>query len=277
VAPTTLRQFLYLNDPQVDSYLAQLEGGRYDEEDQTDERTDDATMGGEVNARIAKAQAGRKGLSRSQLQRKMQQTSASRFARLYDLLDEDDGIQELPALDQAIWDQLRRQEVVDVQAIVALPALTRVLGMVPMLEGFAAFAEMMGEPLDAETQKTVEMMQQLSQLGDRQVTIIAAVAGTPKFKFVSHLDREHLQVDDPTELEGEANVIGVIQRKIKKGQTIPLAGPLTGMLDMFPPELRKQAERDFAREMAKEADLGHFGKVSVGYPAAVLNTVAIYR
>lgn len=110
-------------------------------------------MGGEVNARIAKAQVGRKGLSRSQLQRKMQQTSASRFARLYDLLDEDDGIQELPALDQAIWDQLRRQEVVDVQAIVALPALTRVLGMAPMLEGFAAFAEMMGEPLDAETQK----------------------------------------------------------------------------------------------------------------------------
>lgn len=46
---------------------------------------------------------------------------------------------------------------------------------------------------------------------------------------------------------------------------------------MFPPELRKQAERDFAREMAKEADLGQFGKVSVGYPAAVLNTIAIYR
>ena len=42
--------------------------------------------------------------------------------------------------------------------------------MAPMLEGFAAFAEMMGEPLDAETQKTVEMMQQLSQFGDRQVT-----------------------------------------------------------------------------------------------------------
>jgi hypothetical protein len=171
------------------------------EEQQTSERTDDASVSGKLTAKVAEAQAGRKGVNRDQLQRTVQQTGPSRFARLYDLLGED-SIQELPAVDEDIWNDLRRQAAIDVQAIVTLPAITKMMGMVPLLESYMAMAEMFGEAVDEETQSNIGMMKQFGQLGgDRQVTIIAAVAGTPRFKFVSHLDREYLQVDDPMELE----------------------------------------------------------------------------
>jgi hypothetical protein len=72
-------------------------------------------------------------------------------------------------------------------------------------------------------------------------------------------------------------VFGVIQRKITKGQKVPLAGPLTGMLEMLPYKQRRQLERELTREVGKDADVGQLGRVSVGYPAAVLTTIAVYR
>jgi hypothetical protein len=271
-----LREFLYLNDRLVTSYLEQLEGGTYEEEQLKTERAKDGSVGGELGFRGAKAQAGRKGASRDEVQRTVKQTAPSRFARLRDLLGDD--VQELPVLDEKIWAGLELREVLDVQAEVTLPAFAKFMGLASQMEALAPLMEVFGQPLDEETRDSLTGIQQLRQLdqagGDRHVTIIAAVVWSPRHKFVCHLDREYLQIGDPAELEGEANVFGVLQRKIPKGQTISLAGPLTGMIESLPRKERRKAEQSFTKDMPKDLDLGKF---SVGYPAAVLNPIAVYR
>lgn len=115
-----LREFLYRRDDLVAQFLEGLEGGEYEEERIKEQATRAAGGGASAGVGAFKANADLRKDGTSETELTMRQTPASRFNRLHSLLDQNDTIQPLESLDDAIWDSLRRNEVVEVEAVLTL-------------------------------------------------------------------------------------------------------------------------------------------------------------
>jgi hypothetical protein len=124
-----LRRFLYLDETLTDNFLAQLEGGVYKEESQTTTTGQEKKRGagggvGPVKAELSGSRTGEDVTSRT-----VKQLADGAFARLAKRLEEDDAVQWLEALDSGIWTQLRRGEVLEVEATLVLPTLFQFTAM----------------------------------------------------------------------------------------------------------------------------------------------------
>lgn len=124
---TTFRQFLYLDRQLVREFLAQLEGGVYDE-------SRELTAGGRNRGITAKlsggpAQAGMERTKSNQAESEavVKQTSASEFDRLYTQL-EVTGLQVYDVVDETL-DHLpiKRKDIVEVDARLHVSGLHKVL------------------------------------------------------------------------------------------------------------------------------------------------------
>ncbi|MDQ6945283.1 MAG: hypothetical protein M3256_03200 [Actinomycetota bacterium] len=85
-----LREFLYLNSKLTDQFLAQLEGGLFDEETERDSQTGKRGLGGGVRASVAEVKAEKGSERKNETERVRRQTPESQFNRLYDYLGEDE-------------------------------------------------------------------------------------------------------------------------------------------------------------------------------------------
>jgi len=87
-----LRQFLYRDDDLIREFIAQLEGGVFDEDTRTSRTSGKKTAGGEIGAGPlrARAEGGRE--NAEEVARTVRQTGASEFERFHRALEEEDNI-----------------------------------------------------------------------------------------------------------------------------------------------------------------------------------------
>lgn len=261
---TVLRDFLYLDADAVSRSLAQLEGGIYDEEEQ--QRTEGRSGSGEAQAKLGPV-SGRRSRGQDaeeQTRRTMHQTPESDFRRLERLLVEQDGVQELSAFDEAIWQQLQRGEVLAVEANLSVPELFRWTEMASSVGPLVGLMRAFGEEIDADTETAVSGLTQLGEAA-AEVPGVARPLGAPKFKFVCPLRRDALK-RDVGELAGECIVVGMLRRRFKPGERY-------SMLDAFGMGGLPRAER---RKMEREMR-GKMADAVISAPAALLSPLAVYR
>lgn len=268
-----LRSFLYLDAALIAEFLGQLEGGlSLSEEIRTTGLSERSAQGG-VRAGPLGASASIGGESRRESERTVEQTAASLFDRLYGQLDQVGQVQPLSALDDNIWRQLRRGEVVDVEASIYLAGLTKLFDLAAKVQQLSQVASLFDRPLDSESMASLGQITDLASLMKSDwVPVVAHVVGNPKYKFLARLNRESLAVD-PMELEGEAIVFGKIQRILQPREELPVADVLPGW-SALPREKRKELETSL-----KRTDISKFGlgELSIRAPGAVLMPVAVYR
>lgn len=111
-----LREFLYRDDDLVSQFLEQMEGGGYDEQRITDQSNQTSGLGASAKVGPLNLSGDRRAGEASESEMTVGQTPASRFNRLYRLLEEGTAIQQLLGLDDEIWNQLSRNEIVEVDA-----------------------------------------------------------------------------------------------------------------------------------------------------------------
>lgn len=259
-----LRRFLYLDEALTSNFLAQLEGGIYDEESQTvtSGRGRNASAGaaaGPLHAGIGGSKSGENTTSRT-----VKQLADGDFARLVDLLEADNGVQWLESLDQSIWDQLRRGEVLEVEAAVSLPSIFQLTAMAGSAGPILELMRASGETIDQETEDGLQMVTVLGQLFKNPVAL-ATPAGTSDYTFILELDSSGLRVE-PGELTGEMIVFGTLERKLRDEDQWSLLDAM-GLSAL--PNAQEMIE---SMEGVKDLE----GSV-VRPPAAVLKPVAIYR
>lgn len=264
-----LRNFLFLDKATMADYLSQLEGsvaGGVIDQTTTERRH----KGGKAGYKIIEGHAGSETSTETRQQAVV--TDASQFQRLYDLLVDENAIQVLDAFDAEIWSQLRRGEVLEVQAAIRLPKpflLTQAAENIsPLIDILAAFDK---DPIaDADTRLAFEGMRAVGKLTEEQpVPLVFEAASTPDFSFVAHLPRQYLRCD-LTDLQGEAVVFGTIQRILQKGQDLEVFNLMPALTSL--PTLTRQQRRKMEREMAAK----EIAEVVKG-PAIVLTPVAVYR
>jgi hypothetical protein len=274
IAMPQLRQFLYRDEDQVREFLAQLEGGIYDEDAQTTRSSRKGSVGAGVKAGPLSAQGERGGEGSDEVSRVIKQTGASEFERLFKLLGDD--VQYLDNIDEDIWKQLQRGEIVEVEAIVRPAGFDRLLDLFTTFQEILPVAEAMGADatIDDETIQIMQMLKALNKGGPADTTsVVASLASAPQFKFACTLRTSHLLVN-PGLLEGEATVFGKIRRKLRPGESYMLSGIFAGLEELF-----GDTEKDELVKLFDDPQMKALGVESpkVVYPAAVLTPIAIYR
>jgi hypothetical protein len=267
-----LRQFLYLDSPLVDQFLGQVEGGVYEQEAQRVRDTAAKERGGKAGASVAGARAelraGRTTGQEEEMARTVQQTPESRFARLYGLLDSHGAIQWLEAFDAGIWDQLRRGELVEVDAAVSVSTFVRYQQLVEQAGPLMDLMQAVGESIDDETKEAMAMMSTFGQVMGNAIPIVARPTGAPDFKFVTSLTPAHLRVD-LDQLDGESTILAKIQRKVGPEGRYTLFDSVPGVRGL--PEKERQ---EIEAGLSNSPELPD--AITEG-PLAVVTAVAIYR
>lgn len=259
-----LRNFLYLDDRLTSQYLAQLEGGVYEEEGQS--RTEGQNRGGEAGAKAGPLSAkGSKGHSaEDNRHRTMRQTPEGNYRRLESLLQDEDAVQWLDAFDDDVWLQLRRGEVLQIESNVAVPSIFTITEMATSIGPFMDLMQDFGEELDQETKAGISLATQIGSVL-KETVVVAHAAGTPKYKFICPLKPEFLR-DDVAALDGESIVVGTLQRRLKPNERYSILDSL-GMGGL-PRAERRQVEKDLKKDLPDAVVSG---------PAAIITPLAIYR
>jgi hypothetical protein len=266
-----LRHFLYLDDEMVAQFLEQLEGGGYDEEAVTSRGEQRRGLSAGVRAGPAEARAERGRAGSEETAVTMRQTPASRFDRLYRILTDHQAVQELVVFDDDIWEQLVTGEVVEVAATLSISDIAKHLAAVGSVEGLMPLIEMVNELMDDDeaidpheldtVKRQLPAVSGLAQQAEASpVPCLVEVAALRRYKFLARLRRASLRCA-LDELDGEATVMGKIQRKLAKGQSEPYGDELVGL-----PNLSRQARRKAGQRQLR-----------LGYPGAVLTPIAIWR
>lgn len=262
-----LRRFLYLDAELTGEFLAQVEGGRFSEEQQTSRGEQGRELGGSVGGGGISARAGRSGSTHDERSRTVEQTPESEFQRLTDALG--DGIQFLEAFDDEIWQSIRRGEILEIEAEVTVATMHKFVEAAGAVEPMLALGEAFGEAveIDDETRQMFQAMRSLGQMAPK-VPVLARPAGAARFTFVTSLEPDKLRVDTG-ELEGEATLVAKVQRKLRRGDQYSFLDSLP-ILSALPRQQRKEA----LRELENTDDMPD---MVITPPAAVVTPIAIFR
>lgn len=268
-----LRNFLFLDTKAVDNYLAAAEGSLMEGSfEQTD--VEKRTKLGKAGVSKVVTVEGNTGVEAStETKQKRSLNDSAKFQRLYDILEEQESIQQLDAFDPGIWEQFRRGEVLEIEALIRIP---QVFALSEAVEVTTPIAELMGlfgqNPLaDPQTKQQFEQARSTAQLFESEpIPLLFEAVSTPKFRFVATLPREHLR-SKPTELQGEAAVFGKVQRIIPPKQTyeVPL---ISSSLSSYVTGINRAQRRK-----NKHTNSGQSLIEIVKGPAIILEAIAVYR
>lgn len=264
-----LREFLYLDARLVDQFLAQVEGGIYDEEREKSLSGKDGGFSADVGGGIGPVTlrgSGRRGASSSdEIERIRKQTPESRYNRLHEFLESGQTLQAVDT--QSHFGDLKVRGIVAVECYVDVPTINRAMresdSLSSLGELISAFAPQQQDPQFAEA---LEGMKKLNALTGNSVVATGEI-GEGQLKFAFKLNDAGLRVD-LGDLEGDAVVVGKVEKTWTEGKTYPLLS-LPG-LNLMNREARRKMEKEVsaAPETAENSLEG---------PAATLSVIAIFR
>ncbi len=265
-----LRNFLFLDTDTLDDYLATLEGYVVDGSiDQTETEKKDLT--GKAGYKIIEGEVATE--KSKEMKQTLAVTNAAKFQRLYELLEKQDGFKFLDLLDQDTWEQIRRGDILEIEAKIHLPKSFTMMQVAndisPLLDIMSQVGE---EPFgDAKSKVAFEGIKSISKLsGEKPIPIIFEMSSTLGFSFTANLQRRFIkcQISD---IEGEATVFGKVQRVIRKGEKAEVFSLLPAFSAKLPSMSNKQKRQ--AQQGLVQKDLADIVKG----PALVISPVAIYR
>jgi len=265
MARMRLRRFLYLDGDLTSEYLAQAEGGIYEEEDQATSGSTEKGAGLGAAVGPVSGKAGASSERQESRARKVRQTEESAFSRLAALLDDADSVQWLEAFDDEIWGQLGRGEVLEIECQLQVPKLIQFTQIESDLDAMKELMGMTDEKLDEDALQGFAVLGLINQMLDG-LPVFARALGSPNYSFIATLDRKHLRVPID-ELQGEARLYCSLERKLRDDQQYSIVDTMPALRNL--PDIE-----DAKRELLKNEMLSDS---AVDPPAAIVSPIAIFR
>lgn len=228
--PPVLRQFLYRDDGLVRDFLAQLEGGISRQQRKSRRVSNEAGLSGGLNAGVAQLKAKTGGESFEEDERLIEQTAASLFEGLHQQLEATKALRIVERLEQKTWTQLKRGDIMEIEVNVQVAGFRKLSGLGSEMAKFTSFMETIGSAPDERTSNAVAAMKALSSLDNESlIPIIASAVSAPDHKFACLLSARFVRADMDS-LEGEATLLGKLQRKLTEGETHIAMPGVAGLL-----------------------------------------------
>lgn len=275
-----LRRFMYLNDDIVGQFLAQVEGGEFDEQRITDQQGSSSGLGLSVKAGPASAHADRGKSGSSQAETVVRQSGPSRFNRLHSILEADHQLSSLNVADDGIWEQLEMGEIIEAVVTLEVPEFFQKMEQMsgfaafsPLLEAVSGLASLNIPGLDVSAQNLKQMsgikgampaIEGMSAaVAEAPLPIMMHLVDAPKYKFLVMLDRALLTIASG-EFDGEARALIKVDRHVAKGKPEQVQ-LMPGVPNQSRAQRRASASKDDSSTLTLKA------------PAARATCIAIYR
>ena len=108
-----LRNFHYLNTSIIDDYISSIEGSLLESEDISEKVATNKGIGADVGA-IIKVDAGLKTQIEKETKKKVIQTYASKFQKIYTYLDADNEIPYYDYMSEEDWGKIQRNQFIEI-------------------------------------------------------------------------------------------------------------------------------------------------------------------
>ncbi len=266
----TLRDFIYLNTPVLESYLAQLAGYSVDEQsysvshkDVKEAKAGVQVVGGSVSTESA-----------NETQSKRLLTPPAKFQSLVDILQQENQLKTLDLVDDEVWSELVRGDMVEMQVILGVPEFIGQLESIGDVRPLMDLVKNFGIAEVTSDQETavggVNAMHGL--LKGKPIPLIGKSAGSPNYKVFGDLARDFLKTGVP-DLAGEATVLGKIQRIVPKGKSeevFSLVSAVSGSANLSRQQRQILKSKKGKKPPASDREI-------VRGPALALSILAVYR
>jgi len=259
-----LKQFKYLNEGQLDQYVAQVEDGLR----KSSSRSKGTTSGKSGGLDVKVAKAGAEAATQASSVEEVADTGPAKFERLIRLVEgNEDTFGWIDVLQEADLAAARAGSIVDMSVELFSPDISK-------LAGAGGFLEML--PLARAISHMDPTSDSLMGLpsSDQLDTMEAFMKAIPNRIVQGEvLDMDwskvaQLPANAPSDIEGEARVVGKVVRTWPSGSWRPLPG--LPIISQMPREQRRAYERKGPENAAQRM-------MWVEGPALELDILAIYR
>ena len=266
-----LRDFIYLDQRLVNQFLAQLEGGLFDEETERRSQTGKGGFAGGVRAAVIEAKAEKTRETTTETERSTRQTPESQFNRLFDYLSKDDLISVSDVDEKPFVDGLKRGDLLHFEeAALEVSGFQQAAALAQQLSDLLPVMDLFGD-VDIDD-KTRAEMQAVGALANSAgpLPVIARIPGKAKLAIAMELDRQFL-LDD---VAGEASILVRVIKVLKKGESHLVGDPTGGLVSRAPRAQRRKMASGFDTKGARGLGIN---SPQIAYPAIIGTAIAIYR
>ncbi|SOD72865.1 hypothetical protein SAMN05892883_2188 [Jatrophihabitans sp. GAS493] len=263
-----LRNFLYLDQPTLDAFIATLEDGLRSTSQRRNVKGRSTEAG--ADARMLKLSHDRS--MQDEASADYSDVPSARFERLLALAQQDPeraGWQEI--LDAEDLDGIGIGALIEVEVEIYVPDAVRILAnagdvlpLLDMINTLGPLAKMFGnEGTDLPDPQQVEAVRSFASVAKSDQVVVGEFESNDRWRVVGPLKRDHVT----GEIDGIARVVGKVSRTWKEGEWKPVLA-LPGM-SLMPREQRRRMQQT-APKAGEEANY-------VEGPAVMLDVLAIYR
>lgn len=268
-----LRNFLYLNTKALEDYVSAIDGFTYDEESQAIATSNENTVSGKAGISIAGGSGEHTGRKEEEIKRTVRISDASKFDKIYRYLksDEGEGLNYYECFNNSIYDELRRDDFLEVLVTARFSRMKEVTDGVKKIAELAAAIETFTdqEILDQSTIEAINGFSALSQLKASQKIACVFEFEDKQYPLVANLDKNYFRCEQD-HFVGQAYLLCKVIKKIQKGQSIELD-------EIFDDVKKLPLNRAQRRNMPKNLENPVEVRDVIKGPALVVIPIAVYQ
>lgn len=269
-----LRNFLYLNTKVIDDYMAAIDGYVYDEESHSIANNKENTVKAGGGFGIVSGDGTHIGKSAEEINRSVHISDAAKFDKIFKYLqagDEDEQIKYYEFLSDDIFDELRRDDFLEVLVSIRFSKMKELTDSVKkigdLVKAIQGFTDQ--QLLDKKARETIDGFAALEQLRSGKEIACVFSFEDGKFPLVAFLDEDYFKCEQEN-FVGRSYVLCKVLRKIPKGKNIKLDEIFDDVKNL--PLNRKQR-----RNMPKNMDNPDMVRDIIYGPALVVIPIAVYQ
>ncbi|PWK15971.1 hypothetical protein C7459_102217 [Tumebacillus permanentifrigoris] len=259
-----LRSFIYLDKVTLDDYLASLDGyivGDEIEQNEIERSISDKYF---QNDNVTND-------SSRETRQKLVVPLASKFQRLYTLMEQKSLIHQLDDMNNDDYIGIKRGSIIEAQVSINLPDIIKVI---EGLGNMTPYFDLLGDESPIQTDKDKELFGKIVGLGEinknNDFSVIMKSVLEKNRKLITNLKRSNL-LQELRDLQGECTILGKVQSILPKGKTHEvnfLASEIKELLEIGNRQQRRQKPKNNVPNEIMEVVKG---------PALLLIPLAIYR
>lgn len=266
----TFRDFQYLNKKMLENYLSTVNGYVEEKVDVTDTNT--SQKSGKLGVSVVEGNLSSENTNTRTSERIL--TWPAQFQKLIEFLEKEASLKHIDLFDDEYWNQIRQGEIIEVHANIKLPQLIAQMDKLEEVSPLINLMQQLDMPgvseMDNKTLLGISGVKEI--LDNKQVPINYQAISTPKYAFASLLERDCIETKI-SDLIGEAQIIGKVQRILTKGERYEIFNLIPDMQGLSTLN-RKQRQ---ALKSSKNKDAQDQFTASIIGPGILLLPLAIYR
>lgn len=266
-----LRSFLYINPTLLDDYISAIDGFVYEEETLTTSKTKSVEGGLEGGIPVVKGKGNYTNTDTEEAQKQVRITNSAKFDKVYNYLEEQDNLKYYEYMEDAQWDEIRRNDFLEVLVTPRFSKLKEIANLGQNIGNLLdTFQSLTDEPvIDKKSKEAINGIASLSKIKKGNEIPCVFNLSNEKFPIVAYLDEQNFKVNQ-NRFVGQVYMLCKVQRKLEKGEKIQLD-------EIFEDVKKLPLNREQRRSLPKDTSNPKGLKDEIKGRAFVVIPIAIYQ